>query len=103
MCNEAAVLVDRIFPNAPLRQWVMSLPFELRALAATRPDVLGAMERIFAEETERLTLLLAGVADAATGCIGFPQRFGSSSSRGHEGGILASQYSPLATPAYEAA
>jgi hypothetical protein len=78
MCNEAAVLVDRILPNAPLRQWVMSLPFELRGLAATRPDVLGAMERILAEEIERLTLRLAGVVDAATGCVGFPQRFGSS-------------------------
>jgi hypothetical protein len=78
MCNEAAVLVDRIVPNAPIRQWVMSLPYELRGLAATRADVLGAMERILAEEIERLTLRLAGVAGATTGCVGFPQRFGSS-------------------------
>jgi hypothetical protein len=52
MCNEAAMLVDRVLPNAPIRQWVLSLPFELRGLAATKPDVLGAMERIFAEEIE---------------------------------------------------
>src|SRR5262249_48230369 len=78
MCKEAAVLGGRIFPNPPIRQWVMSLPFELRGLAATRPDVLGAMDRILAEEIERLTLRLTGVAGAATGCVGFPQRFGSS-------------------------
>jgi Putative transposase. len=78
MCNEAAMLVDRVLPNAPLRQWVLSLPFELRGVAATKPDVLGAMERIFAEEIERLTKRLAGIAGAATGSIGFPQRFGSS-------------------------
>jgi NAD(P)-dependent dehydrogenase (short-subunit alcohol dehydrogenase family) len=78
MCNEAATLVDRVLPNAPLRQWVLSLPFELRGLAATKPDVLGAMDRIFAEEIERLTKRLAGFAGAATGSIGFPQRFGSS-------------------------
>src|SRR5262249_6899146 len=39
---------------------------------APPPDVLGAMERILAEEVERLTLRLAGVAARATGCIGFP-------------------------------
>jgi uncharacterized Zn finger protein (UPF0148 family) len=78
MCNEAARLVDRVLPNAPLRQWVLSLPFELRGLAATKPDVLGAIERIFAEEIERLTKKLAGIPGAATGSIGCPQRFGSS-------------------------
>ena len=36
-------------------------------LAATRHEVLGAIERILAGEIERLTLRLAGVASAATG------------------------------------
>jgi hypothetical protein len=57
MCNEAAQRVDRVLPNAPLRQWVLSLPFDLRGLAATKPDVLGAMDRIFAEEIERLAVI----------------------------------------------
>jgi Putative transposase len=78
MCNEAAMLVDRVLPNAPIRQWVLSIPFELRGLAAMKPDVLFALERIFAEEIERLTKRLAGIAGTATGSVGFPQRFGSS-------------------------
>jgi hypothetical protein len=78
MCNEAAMLVDRILPNVPVRQWVMSLPFELRALAAKRSDVLAEMERIFAEEIARVTTRLASIAGARTGSVGFPQRFGSS-------------------------
>jgi hypothetical protein len=78
MCNEAATLVDRILPNVPVRQWVMSFPFELRALAAKRSDVLAAMERIFAEEIARVTTRLASIAGARTGSVGFPQRFGSS-------------------------
>jgi hypothetical protein len=41
MCNEAVQLVDRVLPNVPVRQWVLSLPWELRGLAATRPRVLG--------------------------------------------------------------
>ncbi|WP_437776236.1 transposase [Sorangium sp. So ce1097] len=54
------------------------LPFELRALAAKRSDVLAAMERIFAEEIARVTTRLASIAGARTGSVGFPQRFGSS-------------------------
>ncbi|XYH96289.1 transposase zinc-binding domain-containing protein [Sorangium sp. So ce1128] len=32
MCNEAAHLVDRVLPNVPIRQWVLSLSYELRGL-----------------------------------------------------------------------
>jgi len=78
MCDEAANITDRIFPNAPVRQWVLSLPFELRGLAATKPDVLTALGRIFAEEVARATKRLARVAGAETGSVSFPQRFGGS-------------------------
>ncbi len=64
MCAEAAQIVDRILPNAPLRQWVLSLPHELRGLAAMKADVFGAVERIFAEEIARATKRLAGGAKA---------------------------------------
>lgn len=37
MANVAAHLVDRVLPAVPVRQWVLSLPFELRALAASAP------------------------------------------------------------------
>jgi hypothetical protein len=39
MCNTAAHLVDRVLPAVPIRQWVLSLPFELRRTAAFRADV----------------------------------------------------------------
>ena len=78
MCNGAATLVGRILRNVPVRQWIMSLPLELRALAAKRSDVLAEMERIFAEEIARVTTRLASIAGARTGSVGFPQRFGSS-------------------------
>src|SRR5262249_20909096 len=76
MCEEAATITDRILPNVPIRQYVLSLPFELRGLAATKPDVLTAIGRIFAEEIARMTKRLAAVAVAETGAISFPQRFG---------------------------
>ena len=34
MCNTAAVVVDRVFPDIPVRQWVLSTPFEMRLLLA---------------------------------------------------------------------
>jgi hypothetical protein len=37
-----------------------------RGLAATKPDVLTALGRIFSEEVARATLRLAGVAGAET-------------------------------------
>jgi hypothetical protein len=78
MCNEAVQLVDRVLPNVPVRQWVLSLPWELRGLAAMKPGVIGAMDRIFAEEVARLTRRLAGVDGAQTGSVGCPQSFGGS-------------------------
>ena len=49
MANTAARLVDRVLPDVPVRQYVLSLPFELRALVAFKPEVLRAMARLFVE------------------------------------------------------
>jgi hypothetical protein len=54
------------------------------ALRTPRPgrdeasEVLTALGRIFAEEIARVTKRLANVADAETGAVSFPQRFGGS-------------------------
>jgi Putative transposase len=61
-----------------VRQWVLSLPWELRGLSAMKPGVVGAMDRIFAEEIARLTRRLAGIEGTQTGSVGCPQMFGSS-------------------------
>ena len=78
MCDEGANITDRILPNVPVRQWVLSLPIELRGLAATKPDVVTALGRIFAEEIARRAKRPAGVDGAETGAVSFPQRFGGS-------------------------
>ena len=36
MAESAALLVDEIFPDAPMRQWVLSFPYPLRFLFASR-------------------------------------------------------------------
>ena len=79
MTDSAALLVDEVLPQQPLRQWVLSLPFALRFLLATDADaltqVLGIVYRTISAYVlgkARLTRM-AG----ATGAVTLIQRFGS--------------------------
>jgi hypothetical protein len=81
MANVAAHLVDRVLPAVPIRQWVLSLPFDLRAAAAFRADVLTAIGRVFFEAIcarYRSWAKRTGLGDAPTGAVTHVQRFGSS-------------------------
>jgi hypothetical protein len=80
MTETAALLVDDVLPERPLRQWVLSLPFALRFLLATDPAaltlVLGAVYRAISG----FLLKQAGLTCATghTGAVTLIQRFGSS-------------------------
>jgi hypothetical protein len=81
MANVAAHLVDRVLPALPVRQWVLSLPFELHLAAAFRADVLSALGRIFVEAVfarHRAWAKERGPGKVAAGAITHVQRFGSS-------------------------
>ena len=75
MAGSAAHWVDRVLPNVPVRQYVLAFPYELSGLAATRPEVLAALSRIF---WESLRLHYQGWAKAA----------GLATSRGVETGAV---------------
>jgi len=77
MCSEAAHITDRVLPNVPIRQWVLSLPMELRGLCATDPVVMTAMNRIFTEEVSRRYKKECG-EESHPGSISCLQRFGGS-------------------------
>jgi hypothetical protein len=81
MANTAAHLVDRVLPDVPVRQYVLSLPFELRALAAFKPEVLRAMARLFVESIFGIYRTRArrdGLMGGECGAVTFVQRFGGS-------------------------
>src|SRR5438034_9914822 len=40
MADTAAHLVDRVFPRVPVRQWVLSFPYDLRYRLAYDADLL---------------------------------------------------------------
>jgi hypothetical protein len=70
-----------VIPNVPIRQYVLSLPFELRALAAFKAPVLGALARIFVESIAaryRAWAKRIAIDDPECGAVTQIQRFGSS-------------------------
>jgi len=79
MAEAAALLVDNVLPQQPVRQWVLSLPFALRYLLATRPEVITQVLGIVYRAISGHLLRQAGLAraSAVTGAVTLIQRFGS--------------------------
>ena len=50
MAATAAHLTDCVLPDAPYRQWVLTLPYDLRYRAAYDPGVLRTIMGVFADE-----------------------------------------------------
>ncbi|MBL8724363.1 MAG: transposase [Planctomycetes bacterium] len=80
MVDTAAWLVDAVIPAVPVRQWVLSLPYRLRALCAYDPAACALVRSVlvravagFYERTARRT----GVPHARGGALAFVQRFDS--------------------------
>ena len=78
MDEVGAELVDRILPEVPYRQYVLSVPWELRMLCATRASALSALVRSLWRSLHKELLALAATAGAETGTVTFVQRFGGS-------------------------
>lgn len=79
MVDSAALLVDEVLPRAPLRQWVLSVPFQLRFLFASYPDLMGKALGIVYRAIATWLIHRAGFTHhtARTGAVTFIQRFGS--------------------------
>lgn len=79
MAESAALLVDEVFPEQPVRQWVLSVPYPLRFLFASRPDVMGQVLGIVYRCIATHLMKKAGFSrkTAQTGAVTLIQRFGS--------------------------
>lgn len=79
---QAAHLVDCVLPAVPIRQLVLSFPFELSLLAAAKPEVLRALARIHAEELahhyKQAAKKSGETGKLHAGAVTFVQRYGSS-------------------------
>jgi hypothetical protein len=79
MAESAALLVDDILPEQPVRQWVLSFPFQLRFLFASNPGVMSQVLGIVSRAISGALLKKAGLTrkNGMTGAVTLIQRFGS--------------------------
>ena len=79
MADSAALLVDEILPYQPMRQWVLSVPFPLRFLFASKPKVMTRVLGIVYRAIATHLTHKAGFAKplVQTGAVTLIQRFGS--------------------------
>lgn len=80
MAESAAFLVDEVFPQQPIRQWVFTLPFELRFLLASHPRMLGKVLAVVNRAISAFIVRHSGLtlnSGARTGAVTLVQRFGS--------------------------
>jgi hypothetical protein len=79
MADTAAHLVDRVFPEVPVRQWVLSVPFALRYRLAYDSslvrDVLQIFVRAVFASIRRRAGIPASNRKARCGAVTFIQRF----------------------------
>ena len=78
MADGAALLVDKVLPHQPMRQWVLSVPFPLRFLLASQPAVMGKVLGIVYRAIATHLIHQAGYtkASAQTGAVTLIQCFG---------------------------
>ena len=82
MADTAAHLVDRVFPEVPVRQYVLSLPFALRYRLAFDQELCSEVLRIFVQSVftslRRRARRTLHVRKAYCGAVTFLQRSGGS-------------------------
>ena len=79
MAERAAHLVDHVFPDVPVRQWVLSLPHRVRYVLAWDHDVCRAVVAVSMRAILGFLRHLAreaGVVDPRGGAVVIVQRFG---------------------------
>ncbi len=79
MTERAAHLIDHVLPHAPVRQWVLSLPFELRYRLAWDHALCRAVLAVYTRALlgfYRKRAKASGHRDGRTGTVTVIQRFG---------------------------
>lgn len=80
MVESAAHLVDHVFPEVPVRQWVLTFPFSLRFLLAAEPKALTEVLAVVQRGISSFLIRRAGftvASGARSGAVTLIQRFGS--------------------------
>jgi hypothetical protein len=79
MTDSAALLVDEVLPQQPMRQWVLSVPFQLQFLFASQPAIMGrgVLGIVYRAISTHITKKAGYTKTTAhTGAVTLIQRFG---------------------------
>ena len=78
MVESVAHLVDHVFPEAPVQQWVLTFPFPLRFLFANNPQALTAIRSVAQRAISTFVIRHSGLT-VASGAVAVTliQHFGS--------------------------
>ena len=79
MTEHAAHLVDHVWPDAPVRQWVLTLPPRVRYVLAWRQDLCTAVAGVLFRAMQRHLCSWAGtraLGECQSGAVIVVQRFG---------------------------
>jgi len=84
MAEGSTLLVDEVLPHQPMRQWVLSFPFQLRFLFASCPGLMSKVLTIVYRAISSHLIKKAGLTQktAQTGAVTLIQRFGRSGAPG---------------------
>jgi hypothetical protein len=80
MADGSAHLVDRVFPDVNVRQYVLAFPFELWGMLAYQPALVNAAQKKFCDSIQKWHQRRAkeyGFPDGKTGGVAVLHRFGS--------------------------
>lgn len=94
MVDTAARLTDEILPAVPVRQWVLSMPFEIRYRLAWDGDLVSAVLAVFLRVVYgwyRRQSKKQGHGDGRCGSVTFVQRFGAAGETGVAGAAAPPQ------------
>jgi hypothetical protein len=96
MAESAALLVDDVLPHEPIRQWVLSFPFQLRFLFASYPHIMGKVLGIVYRTLATHITKKAGYnkQKAQTGAVTLIQRFGSALTKSPEAILNSPRLAP---------
>jgi hypothetical protein len=75
MAEAALHLVDNVLPYQAMRQWVVSLPFPLRYIAATNKEIQTKIHSIIMNEIHHYYIKKSKINSAKTGSITSMQRW----------------------------
>jgi hypothetical protein len=108
MAALSAHLVDQVFPPAPVRQWVLSLPHRVRYLLAWDHELCRAVVGIFLRAVMPFLRDRAadrGVAGGRRGAVAIVQRFGAALNLNVHAPVLDGVFAPAANgrPAFREA